>query len=260
MLQARAGAEYRHATHTPEDERRASVASALAQAGWYAQLDERVQQAILTQAREIVVDAGGYLFGVGQQPRGWYGVIEGLLTWKALDENGRSLSMAGFSAGSWFGEASMIRGQPYEYHVTALRHSRLVLIPAETCEQLFHHHHAFSNAVMRHLADRVNFFMAVFTAHVLADMEIKIARILASMFNKELHPRTQRHLRINQEELANLCGVSRQRCNAVLKNLSKAGVIAVEYSGVTVLDLERLRSHGAPAVPGSASAQHERAQ
>ncbi len=231
--------------HAESAEAGSSLEWALGQAAWYMQLDAPVRASILAQAREISLDAGGYLFGVGERPRGWYGVIEGLLTWKALDENGRSLSMAGFSAGSWFGEATMIRAQPYEYHVTALRHSRLVLIPADACDYLFRHHHAFSNAVMRHLADRVNFFMGVFAAHVLADMEVKIARILASMFNKELHPGTQLHLRINQEELANLCGVSRQRCNAVLKSLSKAGLIAIEYNGVTVLDLDGLRHHGA---------------
>ncbi|MCP1574942.1 cyclic nucleotide-binding protein [Herbaspirillum rubrisubalbicans] len=247
MLHTEGRGHHRKGTNSRREQSGASLESALRQATWYAQLDDAVQASILAQAREITLEAGSYLFGAGEQPRGWYGVIEGLLTWKALDEDGRSLSMAGFSAGSWFGEASVIRAKPYEYHVAALRYSRLVLIPADTCDTLFRHHHAFSNAVMRHLAERVNFFMAMFAAHVLADMEVKIARILASMFDKELHPRTQPHLHINQEELANLCGVSRQRCNAVLKSLSQAGLIAVEYSGVTVLDLEGLRHHGPSA-------------
>jgi DNA-binding GntR family transcriptional regulator len=52
-----------------------------------------------------------------------------------------------------------------------------------------------------------------------------------------------RHLQISQEEIANLTGVSRQRCNAALKRLQESGILQIEYGGITVLDLPGLRRY-----------------
>ena len=49
-------------------------------------------------------------------------------------------------------------------------------------------------------------------------------------------------LRITQQELAYLVGLSRQRVNEALAALESEGVIKVEYGGLRVLDLAGLRS------------------
>jgi CRP/FNR family transcriptional regulator, cyclic AMP receptor protein len=46
--------------------------------------------------------------------------------------------------------------------------------------------------------------------------------------------------------VANLAGVSRPRCNHALKRLQDDGLLKLEYGGLTVLDLVRLR-HAAGA-------------
>jgi DNA-binding GntR family transcriptional regulator len=53
-------------------------------------------------------------------------------------------------------------------------------------------------------------------------------------------------LRITQQELGYLVGLSRQRVNEALKSLQAGGLIRVEYGGVRVLDLDGLRNR-APA-------------
>jgi DNA-binding GntR family transcriptional regulator len=49
-------------------------------------------------------------------------------------------------------------------------------------------------------------------------------------------------LRITQQELAYLVGLSRQRVNEALKTLEAQGAIQVEYGGLRVLDLMALRT------------------
>jgi DNA-binding GntR family transcriptional regulator len=49
-------------------------------------------------------------------------------------------------------------------------------------------------------------------------------------------------LRITQQELAYLVGLSRQRVNEALSSLHAQGIIRVEYGGLRVLDLAALRS------------------
>ena len=57
-----------------------------------------------------------------------------------------------------------------------------------------------------------------------------------------LYPKVGSLLRITQQELGYLVGLSRQRVNEALQALQSRGVIRVEYGGVTVTDLEGLRA------------------
>ena len=51
-------------------------------------------------------------------------------------------------------------------------------------------------------------------------------------------------LRITQQELAYLVGLSRQRVNEALAALQHQGFIRIEYGGLRVLDLQALRGQG----------------
>jgi DNA-binding GntR family transcriptional regulator len=57
-----------------------------------------------------------------------------------------------------------------------------------------------------------------------------------------LYPGVGDILRITQQELAYLVGLSRQRVNEALTSLEAQGTICVEYGGLRVLDLAALRS------------------
>jgi biotin operon repressor len=56
-----------------------------------------------------------------------------------------------------------------------------------------------------------------------------------------LYPDQATDLQISQEEVGYLSGVSRQRVNRALQVLEKAGLLAVEYGHIRILDLEGLR-------------------
>jgi CRP/FNR family transcriptional regulator, cyclic AMP receptor protein len=71
--------------------------------------------------------------------------------------------------------------------------------------------------------------------------DLRVARNLAAMFEPKLYPGVAELLRITQQELAYLVGLSRQRVNEALKTLSACGWIRVEYGGLRVLNLDALR-------------------
>jgi CRP/FNR family cyclic AMP-dependent transcriptional regulator len=73
-----------------------------------------------------------------------------------------------------------------------------------------------------------------------------VARSLAALFNPVLFPGVGEVLRITQQELAYLVGLSRQRVNEALSSLQEQGIIQVEYGGVRILDLQSLRSNPFP--------------
>ncbi|MGE8589550.1 MAG: Crp/Fnr family transcriptional regulator, partial [Alcaligenes sp.] len=85
-----------------------------------------------------------------------------------------------------------------------------------------------------------NWLMASYTGNVLLDVDTTVARAVAAQFDAERHSDTQGRLKISQEEIASLCGVSRQRCNAALTRLARAGVLRTHYGGMTILDKDAL--------------------
>ena len=64
------------------------------------------------------------------------------------------------------------------------------------------------------------------------------------MFHPLLYPNVGGILRITQQELAYVVGLSRQRVNEALASLQEQGMIRIEYGGLRVLDLAGLRSRG----------------
>ena len=71
--------------------------------------------------------------------------------------------------------------------------------------------------------------------------DVRVARSLAALFNPVLYPGGSSVLRITQQELAYLVGLSRQRVNEALATLESHGAIQVEYGGLRVMDLQALR-------------------
>ncbi len=51
-------------------------------------------------------------------------------------------------------------------------------------------------------------------------------------------------LRVGQEEIGHLAGVSRQRVNQALQRLELEGLLAIEYGGIRIVDLDGLRGSG----------------
>jgi CRP/FNR family transcriptional regulator, cyclic AMP receptor protein len=83
------------------------------------------------------------------------------------------------------------------------------------------------------------------------DPDARVARSLAALFHPVLYPGVGTLLRITQQELGYLVGLSRQRVNEALHALQERGLIRIEYGGVRVLDLAALRRHmhGRAATP-----------
>src|SRR5947207_15247427 len=64
--------------------------------------------------------------------------------------------------------------------------------------------------------------------------EERVAHCLASMFNPTQYHGMPSVMQISQEEIGNLVGLSRQRVNRALKLLEDAGLLRVDYGGITV--------------------------
>ncbi len=156
------------------------------------------------------------------------------------------ITFAGLPPGGWFGEGTVLKHEPYRYNVQALRKSIVAGITVEMFDWLLDHSIAFNRFVMQQLNERLGQFIAAREIDRLTHPDERVARNLAALFHPVLYPGVGQMLRITQEELGYLVGLSRQRVNQALRALQAAGVIRVEYGGVRVLDLDALRRYQQP--------------
>lgn len=192
----------------------------------------------------LVGDAspGDYVCRVGRPVTYWFGVVEGLLKMSSDNAQGQTMTYAGLPPGGWFGEGTALKREPYRYNIQALRRSVVAGLPIDSFHWLLDHSLGFNRFVMNQLNERLGQFIAAREIDRLNNPDVRVARSLASLFNPVLYPGVGEVLRITQQELAYLVGLSRQRVNEALAALEAQGAIRVEYGGLRVLDLAALRS------------------
>lgn len=186
--------------------------------------------------------AGDYVCRVGRPVTYWFGVVEGLLKMSADNAQGMTMTFSGVPSGGWFGEGTALKRESYRYNVQALRKSVVAGLSVDSFHWLLDHSIGFNRFVMNQLNERLGQFIAAREIDRMNNPDARVARSLAALFNPVLYPGVGEILRITQQEMAYLVGLSRQRVNEALANLQAQGTIRVEYGGLRVLDLAALRS------------------
>ena len=186
--------------------------------------------------------AGDYVCRIGRPVTYWFGVIEGLLKMSNDNADGGTMTFAGLPPGGWFGEGTALKREPYRYNIQALRKSVVAGLPIDSFHWLLDHSIGFNRFVMYQLNERLGQFIAAREIDRLGSPDLRVARNLAALFHPLLSPGVGEVLRITQQELAYLVGLSRQRVNEALTALEAQGTIRVEYGGLRVLNLAALRS------------------
>jgi CRP-like cAMP-binding protein len=158
------------------------------------------------------------------------------------DSQGAVITFTGVAPGGWFGEGTVLKREAYRYNIQALRRSRVAGLPVDTFHWLLDHSIGFNRFVMNQLNERLGQFIAAREIDRISSPDLRVARNLAALFHPLLSPNVGGVLRITQQELAYLVGLSRQRVNEALTALADKGWIRVEYGGLRVLDLSSLRS------------------
>lgn len=191
----------------------------------------------------VVGDAqvGDFVCRRGRPVTYWFGVVEGLLKMSTDNARGQTMTFAGVPPGGWFGEGTAVKREPYRYDIQALRRSVVAGLPIDTFHWLLDHSLGFNRFVMQQLNERLGQFIAAREIDRLGSPDARVARGLAALFNPLLYPGVGHVLRITQQELGYLVGLSRQRVNEALAALQAQGAIRVEYGGLRVLDLPALR-------------------
>jgi CRP/FNR family cyclic AMP-dependent transcriptional regulator len=203
------------------------------------QADERTRA--IDDIKVVSVGTGELLCRVGRPATFWFGVIDGLLKMSNDSSRGVPITFTGVPPGGWFGEGTVLKREVYRYNIQALRKSVVAGISVETFHWLIDRSIPFNRFVMQQLNERLGQFIGAREIDRMNDPDVRVARSLAALFHPTLYPGVGSLLRITQQELGYLVGLSRQRVNEALHALQGLGLIRIEYGGLRVLDLDGLR-------------------
>jgi CRP-like cAMP-binding protein len=213
----------------------------LATSAWLPALAPEWRARVEAETVSRLCPAGTLVCRRGERVDQWIGVIDGLVKMANVSADGKPTSFTGIGTGGWFGEGSLLKDEPRRYDIVALRDSTIAYMPRATFLALLDHSMPFNRFLLTQLNERLGQFIAMVEHDRLLGPDARLARSLAGLFNPVLYPQVGASLPVSQEELGQLVGLSRQRVNQALKVLERAGLLRIEYGGVTVLDIDGLR-------------------
>ncbi|MFM8576199.1 MAG: Crp/Fnr family transcriptional regulator [Limnohabitans sp.] len=221
--------------------RRSATRDELAHIPWLQLLSDIERAEVVPRIVVSDPQPGDYVCRIGRPVTYWFGVVSGLLKMSSDNESGQTMTFTGVPPGGWFGEGTVLKRESYRYNIQPLRPSVVAGLPVDTFHWLIDHSLGFNRFIMNQLNERLGQFIAAREIDRLTNPEIKVARHLAALFNPVLFPGVGEVLRITQQELAYLAGLSRQRVNEALRRLEQQQLIKIEYGGLRILDMEGLR-------------------
>lgn len=221
----------------------------LLDAPWARCLNES-QRARVDRETQVVHFAEGLVVcREGVPAQHWIGVLDGMVKVDSVTREGRSTSFIGVSSGGWLGEGSLLKREVRPYEVVTLRDSWIALMPLQTFDWLYETDLGFNHFLVHQLNARLGHFVALVETERNQTTTARVALCIAQLLDPALCAATSNVLRLSQEEVARLCGLSRQIANRALHRLQEAGVVRVKYGAIEVLNLQALRGFDPRATP-----------
>ena len=208
---------------------------------WARMLGPAEMARVEADCTELFVPKGGFVCRKGEPTDYWLGIVDGLVKMNNFSPSGKNVTFTGVPTGGWFGEGSLLKDSHRKYDVMALRDTRVARMPRATFEFLLETSLPFTRFLLMQLNERLGQFIGLVETDRMLDVDTRVARCLAAMFNSHLYPGLEKLVQISQEEIGYLSGASRQRANQALQLLEREGLLRLDYGGIRVLDLEGLR-------------------
>lgn len=210
---------------------------------WFAQLPEPMQDALVAPANVRVLRAGEVLFSRGDPPTGLFAIVEGELRVGTVSAAGKEQLLILLSPPTWFGEISVLDGQPRTHDAIAEGDATVLQVPQPALDTLFEREPRFWRHIGLLVAAKLRLAFEAIEDVALLPLGMRVARRLVQMalIYGELPGQSRRRLDVSQDLLALMLSTSRQTVNQILKELESNGIIQLARGAVEILDLPRLR-------------------
>lgn len=210
---------------------------------WFGGLPLAMQAGMLGLSSTKRLKKGQSLFFRGDTADGVYALIEGRLDALTGSEHGDEAVQLQMEPVFWFGEIGLYDKLPRTHHVRAAEPSLVMWLDNPRLRQLLNSQPEFWFHFGLLLTQKLRLAMFMLDGRMLASNDLRVARLLLLMAQHYApgQGKVRRRLLVQQKELAEVLGMSRQTVNSVLQRLKAAGLIELAYSQVEIVDLPALQ-------------------
>jgi CRP/FNR family cyclic AMP-dependent transcriptional regulator len=216
---------------------------------WFAALPARERETLLTQSGRFRLRPGQMLFRQGDAvvkgQGAFFGLARGHVRISSLHEGGKEAILANLEPGNWFGEISLIDGQPRTHDATATGEAEVLMLPRAVFDTLMQRV-VFARAISQLLATRTRWLCSVLEDAALRSTRARVARRLLSLSHGDATrlAAAKRVVPVSQEALAMMLGITRQTLNKELQGLVESGILALRYRQIEIIEPEKLKELG----------------
>lgn len=194
--------------------------------------------------------AGTRVFHEGDDSDACYIVKQGSFRVTREHSDGRAITLATLGPGEIFGELAMLDGDKRSASAEALSEGELLALPANDVRALLARHPEISLKLVAGLVRRLRAANVRLSRQSFQTVPSRVAGILAQLSREaqdngsgDGDSTEEVTINMNQTDLAQLAGTSRESVSRFLAELERAGVVRSGRGRVTVLEPEKLRNY-----------------
>ncbi len=210
---------------------------------WFRDIPVALQIQLLDAARVLSVARGASLLRQGDAVDGLYCVVAGCLRVTTTSADGRQAMLAIAEPPQWFGEIALFDGAPVSHDVQASAPTTLLQVPRAQLLALLEATPAHWHALGLLLTHKLRAAFAAIEETTLLTPQQRLARRLLALSDGwgQSPERTRREVRVPQEQLGQMLGLTRQTVNRLLRQLSRDGSLRMGRGTIEIVDIETLR-------------------
>ncbi|WP_374653763.1 Crp/Fnr family transcriptional regulator [Dongia sp.] len=204
---------------------------------------ERVAR--LCQPRRLSV--GETLFWEDEPADALYGVAKGLIRIWVHGPDGRELTLNLMEGGDFFGEIALLDGLPRTASASALADTEMLSVPRAAFQELMRQEPRLALHIIELLCERLRHNTDRIRDAAFLDLGTRLAKTLEALamgHGEDGPDGIVITAKLNQSELAQLLGVTREAVNKQLKQFTKDGLITTKGGRIIVRNSEGLTARG----------------
>ena len=227
------------------DARRRMLASSFV----FSSVPEEILDQLASACRTRRVKRKSYVFHIGDEGDALYGVINGLVRIWVPGSRGKELTLTLMEPGDIFGEIALLDGLDRTGNATAAVDSTLLMLDRSVFLDVLSKDFSLSLHMIRLLCEKLRGEITRSTEDVFFELRVRLAKRLHSLLMGHGKPSAatgELTLKLSQEELGQMLGVSREAINKQLGSWSREGWLSTKHGKITLHDGDALKREATP--------------
>lgn len=200
--------------------------------------------AAIVKTREY--DKNSVIFREGEQGEGLFFVIKGKIKLSKLTEEGKEKILHFCQEGDVFAEILLFDGGPYPATAETIENVEIGLISHNDLEQLLRENNEITMKVLKVMAKRLREAQLQVRDLAFKDAYGRLASALLHLseeYGEKTAEASRVGMNLNQQELANVIGSSRETVARIIGEWRKEGIISIEKREIFILNRNKLESY-----------------